>query len=129
MRVRYRLPETLRDYGRNRLAQLGQEELFRRRHCDYFRAVGRDAWGEWFGPQQVQCASRMLDEQVNLQAAFEYGQADWKAVDGGLELAFVVALNWSAAGSFAEGRLILERALAADPLPSRARAAVSAVAA
>jgi predicted ATPase/DNA-binding CsgD family transcriptional regulator len=120
--VRYRLPETLREYGRSRLAEWGESVTFQRRHCDYYRHLARQVWQEWFGPQQVHWTKWMQVEHPNLRAALDYGQADPGTVGGGLEVMPALSIYWSVAGSLEEGRRLLERVLAANPQPSRGRA-------
>jgi len=120
--VRYRLPETLRDYGRSRLVESGQPATFQRRHCDYYRHLARKVWQEWFGPQQVHWTNWMQVEHANLRAALDYGQANRGTVASGLEVIPALSIYWSVAGSLEEGRRLLERALAANPQPSRGRA-------
>jgi predicted ATPase/DNA-binding NarL/FixJ family response regulator len=128
-RVRYRLPETLREYGRSWLADWGQQDVFQRRHCDYYRHLGRQVWQEWFGPHQVQWASWMQLEHVNLRAALDYGLADRGTASRGLEVLPALSIYWSVGGSLEEGRRLLERALTADPEPSRGRALLMCLAA
>jgi predicted ATPase/DNA-binding NarL/FixJ family response regulator len=129
VRVRYRLPETLREYGRSWLAEWGQQDTFQRRHCDYYRHSARQAWQEWFGPQQVQWTNWMQVEHVNLRAALEYGQTDHGRFGIGLEVIPALSIYWSVGGSLEEGRRVVERALAAEPEPSRGRALLMCLAA
>jgi predicted ATPase/DNA-binding NarL/FixJ family response regulator len=121
VRVRYRLLEVLREYGRSWLAEWAQQARYQRRHCDYFRRLGRQAWEEWFGPQQIKWAHWMQLEHVNLQAALDYGQADRGTAGSGLSVIPALSIYWSGVGSLEEGRRVIERALAAEPGPSRGR--------
>ena len=49
-RVRFRMLETIREYGAERLAELGETELLRDRHLDYFLTDSRESRAAWFGP-------------------------------------------------------------------------------
>jgi predicted ATPase/DNA-binding NarL/FixJ family response regulator len=122
--VRYRLLAMLREYGRSRLAEWGQEATFQRRHCDYYRRLGRQAWQEWFSPQQIRWAHWIQAEHVNLLAAFDYGQAqaDPGTARTGHEVIPALSVYWSVGGSLEEGRRVLQRAVAVDVQPSRRRA-------
>jgi predicted ATPase/DNA-binding CsgD family transcriptional regulator len=122
VQVRYRLSQTLREYGRGCLVEWGQQETFQRNHHDYYRALAVQAWQEWFGPQQVQWANRMQREHLNLLAAFEYGQSAGAAARGGWQVLRALSIHWSLAGPLEEWRRVLERALAAHSEPSRVRA-------
>jgi predicted ATPase len=102
--VRYRLPEALREYGRNLLAQSGSETPFRRRHCDYYATMSRQAWREWFGPRQVDWTSWIQVEQVNLRAALESDAIHPGMDNRGYEVAPALSIHWSVSGAFEEGR-------------------------
>lgn len=128
VRVRYRLPETLREYGRSWLAQWGEQETFQRRHYDYYRGLASQAGQEWFGRQQLQWANWLHREHLNVLAALDYGQAELRAAGAGLEVLPALSIYWSLAGPLAEWRRVLERALAAHSEPSRARALVTSLA-
>ena len=76
--VRYRLLETLRDYGAFRLAEAGETEASRRRHRDFFLSLADD----WF-KQSGAVAFRWTEpwtrggetEQDNYRAALEWSIA------------------------------------------------------
>jgi predicted ATPase/DNA-binding NarL/FixJ family response regulator len=124
-RVRYRLLETLRAYGRDRLAGSGNEMVLRRRHRDYYRRLAERAGEEWFGPRQVTWTALMQAEYVNVRAALEFCLAEPGEAAAGLDM-FSAALGtyWWISGSLAEGRRFLDRVLAtqAEPSVGRARA-------
>ena len=50
-RVRYRMLETIRDYGRGRLVERGEADELADRHREYFVALARDTGLSWFGPR------------------------------------------------------------------------------
>jgi tetratricopeptide (TPR) repeat protein len=123
VRAGYRLPQTLREYGRSILSD-SQDLALRRKHRDYYGRLGSLAWEEWFGPRQVQWTSWMRDEHVNLRAALEFCLADPAEVGAGFEMLPALGLYWSVSGSLGEGRRFLDQALSAksDPSPGRAKA-------
>jgi predicted ATPase/DNA-binding CsgD family transcriptional regulator len=128
VKVRYRMPQTLREYGQSCLAGWGQQETFQRNHHDYYRRLAVQAWHEWFGRQQVHWTDWMQREHLNLLAAYEYGQAARGAVGGGWEILRALSIYWSLAGPLEEWRRVLERALAAQAEPSRLRALLTCLA-
>jgi predicted ATPase len=123
VRVRYRLPQTLREYGRSILSD-SQDLPLRRKHRDYYGRLVSLAWEEWFGPRQVQWTTWMRNEHMNLRAALEFCLADPAEVGAGFEMLPALGLYWSVSGSLGEGRRFLDRALSAksDPSPGRAKA-------
>ncbi|MFC4502610.1 MULTISPECIES: ATP-binding protein [Streptomyces] len=115
---RYRLLETIRHYGRQRLTESGEEQRLLRRHRDFFLALAERAADGWHGPGQEETLARLRAEHSNLLAALDHGG------DPQAELALAAALrfHWCADGFLGEGRRRLDRALAAAPEPTPARA-------
>ena len=68
--VRYRMPETIRAFGREQLAATGEESTLRRRHRDHFARMYL-AHEQWFGPRQRELLAGMLLERDNYRAALE----------------------------------------------------------
>jgi predicted ATPase/DNA-binding CsgD family transcriptional regulator len=98
-RYRYRLLETLSEYGRERLAESGEADVLWHRHADHFRQLAETAAEE-----------RLAEDQSNLSAALEYLRAGGDP--GGLRLAVALVGYWDAAGLVTEGRDRLEQLLA-----------------
>ncbi|GDY29122.1 ATP-binding protein [Gandjariella thermophila] len=123
-RARYRLLETIRQYGRDRLAESGQEKVLRRRHRDYVRALAEQAYADWFSPRQVTWASRMRVEHPNVRAALEFCLSEPGEARAGQRIAASLRSFWIGSGLLTEGRHWLDRALRLDtaPTPERARA-------
>jgi predicted ATPase len=124
--LRYRLLETLRQYGREQLEGSAQLEHFRARHAAYYaslveasaRAQAHAATETW--------VELLSEERSNVRSALA-----WSArVDPrlGLRLAAGMGWFWHTVASLAEGRRWLEKALAApvDDLSLRAKALHSA---
>lgn len=71
--VRYRLLDTLRQYGLDRLRQRpGAERAARRRHRDWTRTRATAYEQAWFGPDQRQLATRLRADRTNLRAALDF---------------------------------------------------------
>jgi predicted ATPase/DNA-binding CsgD family transcriptional regulator len=118
--MRFRLLETIRQYGRERLAEIGEEQPLRWRHRDFYLRLARDQAAEWFGPRQEEGLARLRAEHANLRAALEASVAD--PAGPGAALAFVTALrcHWYADGYLAEGRTWLDHALSLPAGPAAA---------
>ena len=120
-RFRYRMLETLAEYGRESLAASGHEPLIKNQHAEHYtRAALTAARGFWTGEQQ-RWLQRTRAEHANLVVAFEHmiSSPDSDAgPSGALRLATALRFYWVIGGSLREGRRWLERALdatAEDP--------------
>ncbi|MEU5196600.1 LuxR C-terminal-related transcriptional regulator [Streptomyces scabiei] len=71
--ARYRLLETIRAYGRERLAHSGEEDRLLRRHRDFFLSLAERTAADWFGPGQDRTLARLRAEHDNLLAALDHG--------------------------------------------------------
>ncbi|MFE3448276.1 ATP-binding protein [Nonomuraea sp. NPDC059194] len=120
--ARYRLLETIRQYGRDRLRESGQEERLRRRHRDWYRDLVLRAHHDWFGPGQVVWYQRLRTEHDNLRTALEFCLSTPQEAQDGLAIATALRFYWIAADCPQEGRSWLIRLLAADDRPTPTRA-------
>ncbi|MFJ9948897.1 ATP-binding protein [Kitasatospora sp. NPDC091207] len=120
--VRFRLLDTLREYGLQWLRAAGEEHRLLRRHRDWYLGVA--TWGEveWFGPRQAETAERTELAHPNLRAALEFCLAEPGEEQLALLLAGTLWFYWVGCGHLGEGRHWLDRALALDPEPTEARA-------
>ncbi|WP_419995785.1 ATP-binding protein [Streptomyces boninensis] len=117
---RYRLLDTIREYGTRWLRELDEYHTLQRRHRDHFLAATVTAGDEWTSAAQIQWYGRMTTDHANLRAALDFclTEPDHSA----LELAGGLWFFWFACGYPSEGRSYLERALARDPAPTPERA-------
>ncbi|MFI8458345.1 ATP-binding protein [Kitasatospora sp. NPDC085464] len=120
--VRFRLLDTLREYGGHWLRAAGEEPRLRRRHRDWYLGVA--TWGEveWFGPRQAETAERTALAHTNLRAALEFCLGEPGEEQIALLLAGTLWFYWVGCGHLGEGRHWLDRALALDREPTEARA-------
>lgn len=119
---RHRLPETLREYGRTRLAHSGSAHTLQQRHRDHYRRMSEQTNTAWFGPHQAELMAWANAEYLNLRAALESCLTDPGHAAEGLTMASRLAAHWVINGSFGEARQFLERLLTAHPQPSAGRA-------
>jgi predicted ATPase/serine/threonine protein kinase len=111
--VRFRLLETLRDYGREKIEQTGKYSELRRRHRDWYRRLVSDAAAEFFGPKQIYWFERLEREMNNLRDSFKFSVTDSPEI--ALEIAGALHPIGIARGRLSETRRWLDRALAATP--------------
>ncbi|WP_105968130.1 LuxR C-terminal-related transcriptional regulator [Streptomyces geranii] len=115
---RYRMLETIRQYGRERLVASGAEETLRLRHRDFHIAIAEHVADHWYGPGQQQALARLRADHTDLMAALDC-PGDAQAT---LVLAGALSYHWCLGGFLREGRHRLDAALAAAPEPTPARA-------
>jgi predicted ATPase/DNA-binding CsgD family transcriptional regulator len=121
---RYRLLDTIRQYGRDRLAERGGDAELRRRHRDFYLRMAERSVSEWCGPWQARWLSRLRAEHANMRSALEFCISDPHEAQVGLRLAGVLRFHWVMGGFLSEGRHWLDQALelGAEPTPQRADA-------
>ncbi|MFD6061023.1 protein kinase domain-containing protein [Rhodococcus wratislaviensis] len=107
--VRFRMLETLREYGYEKLEQTGEAVALRRRHRDWYETLVLAAEGEWISARQLDWIARLKREQPNLREALEFGIDDDPAA--GLRTAAALYWFWSSQGLYNEGRRWLDQLL------------------
>ncbi|WP_157031920.1 ATP-binding protein [Kitasatospora cheerisanensis] len=120
--ARFRMLDTLREYGAHWLRAGDEGPRLLRRHRDWYLGVAD--WGEveWFGPQQAETAERTRLAHPNLRAALEFSLTEPGEEQPALALAAALWYFWAGTGRLGEGRHWLDRALALAPEPTGARA-------
>ena len=118
--VRFRMLETLREYGRQQIEQIADFLELRRRHADWYRGLARDAFDNWFSPRQLDWIARIQREMPNIREALEFSLSE----DGRVALGIAAALQpfWMCRGMLRESRRWTDRALERAPRePTRDR--------
>ncbi|MGA4840680.1 ATP-binding protein [Streptomyces sp. G45] len=110
---RYRMLDTIREFGAFWLRGLGEEDVLRRRHADHCLALAHTADAAWSGPGQEAWYRRASDEHANFRAALDFCLAEGNGRRA-QELAGALWFVWFACGLATEGRHYLNRALALD---------------
>jgi predicted ATPase/DNA-binding CsgD family transcriptional regulator len=109
--TRFRMLETIREYGRTRLQEQGEEEEMCRRHVAFFLDLAEGVEAALMGPSQSVWLARLQADHDNFRAALT------RATDSGdaetaLRLSAALWRYWEGRGHLAEGRDWLERAVA-----------------
>jgi non-specific serine/threonine protein kinase len=111
--ARYRLLETVRQYGQEKLSESGETGQVRGRHAGYYLALAEEAEPELKGAGQVAWLERLERERDNLRGAMV-----WLLERGELEetarLGWALWLFWGIRAHFAEGRRWMEQGLSAN---------------
>ncbi|MEO5873589.1 MAG: LuxR C-terminal-related transcriptional regulator [Streptosporangiaceae bacterium] len=119
---RYRLLETLKQFGRDRLAEFGGETGLHRRHCDHYLRLSETVGATWFGPDQQEWITRIRAEQGNLRAAMEFCLSPDGNARIGLRIVSSLWFYWTATGFLSEGRRWLDQLLRQDAPTGEVRA-------
>lgn len=127
--TRYRLLDTIKGYGSERLALCGEEASFLARHQQWFLALAEQAEPALTGPHQQQWLDRVELDHDNLRAALDQA-ATGRDAQASLRLAAALGHFWLVRGLLSEGRDHLETTIAgAGGAPAVVRAKALAVAA
>ncbi|MGV9868816.1 protein kinase domain-containing protein [Rhodococcus koreensis] len=121
--VRFRMLETLREYGVEKLVQAGEDLAVRRRHRDWYEALALAAEAEWISARQLDWIARLKRELPNLREALEFDIDDDPTA--GLRTAAALFTFWGTQGLYNEGRRWCDRLLArhsGSPTLERAKA-------
>ena len=121
---RFRMLETLRQYGAERLADTGETDAARDRHLAWAFALAAEAERHLEGTQQAEWLQRLAVEHDNLRSALGWAAS---SSDGAALLPLTTSLGrfWEVRGHLSEGRRWLETALeawSAESAALRARA-------
>jgi predicted ATPase/DNA-binding CsgD family transcriptional regulator len=119
--VRFRMLDTIREYGRSRLEESGERPSLARRHRDWLAGLVDTATREWAGPRQVDWAVRLHLEHADIRLALEYSMARPGEVATGLRIA-AQPWFWAAMDHLNEARMWLDRGLAQVSEPSHEHA-------
>lgn len=72
---RFRMLDTIREYGAERLEHSGLRQEYARRHQDFFLRMARRAGEEWLGDQQVEWGDRLAADFDNFRVAMDFAVA------------------------------------------------------
>jgi predicted ATPase/DNA-binding CsgD family transcriptional regulator len=113
---RFETLETVREFGLERLEAHGESEAVRRRHADFFLALGEELGTRLTGSGRAEALDRLEADLDNLRAlvAWSLGREDAEQV---LRLASAIHLFWHSRATPGEGRGWLDAALSADSSP------------
>jgi predicted ATPase len=108
---RYRMLEVIREYAVEQLRTAREEDLYQRRHAEYYVELAEEA--QRVGPSQGSREARLELELANGRAALHWAYERGE-VSLGLRLAAWFGLFWLKRGQMSEGSMWLERMLALD---------------
>ena len=113
---RYKMLETLREFGQEALAKRGEQADNAKRHCDHYFVFAKAARDGLKGQEQPIWIRRVETELDNIRAAIALALAG--GVDAVIAVKFSIAMMtfWMLRGYSSEGRKIVHAALALPPI-------------
>jgi predicted ATPase/DNA-binding CsgD family transcriptional regulator len=112
--IRYRMLETVRQYGREKLEASGDLDPVSLRHAEYFLTLAEETETGLRGPNQVAYFRRLEEEIANFRAALSWAldrvEPSGELAQLGLRLTVALWLFWNIQGS-TEGHRWVEEAL------------------
>jgi predicted ATPase len=120
--ARYRLPETIRQYARDKLYESGEAEQTRDHHLDFFLQFAETAEPKLRSAEQLEWLNRLETEHDNLRTALAWSLESSKS-DLALQLAGALYYFWVLRGNFSEMYKWLNDALTFAEREQRERAA------
>ena len=113
--MRFRLLETLREFGEEQMEELSRAALSAQ-HAAWYGALAREAWPQITGPDQARWLNRLEADHDNLRLALSYWLAAEESADEATEEALEMGGSlwrfWSTRGHYATGSEWLRGALA-----------------
>ena len=121
---RYRLLDTIREYGAEWLASTGEKGECAERHMVWFRAAAEHFRDHCTGPEQHRLSRDITRDLANFRLALEYAHGPGERPRDGLALTMALAPYWTFRSSFSESGHWLRRGLelVTEPCPERAEA-------
>ena len=122
-RGRYRLLETLRLYGAQRLAEAGEEVELARKHAAWYgELISGGALPWWGAPEQGEMFDVLDGEWTNLEAALDFCAGSAPDAETGLRMVADLWLYWLTRALYRIGSRHLKTFLELVPAPSATRA-------
>ena len=119
--TRYRMLETIRQYGQEKLQESGEATRLSRFHFKFFSELAEKATSRLLTAEQNKWFAKLDSEYGNLRGALDWA-LEYDIVSA-LQLATALAQYWEIRGYVGEGRTTLERALQrAQDIPKDVRA-------
>lgn len=119
--IRFRLLETIAEYGREQLSASGELDTISERHFDYFASVAQTACDDWGSSSQPDVVTAMRTERSNFARALEWSFTAAGAQSRGMRLAANLRIHWAVDGFLRDGSRWMNRALAGSDEPSEVR--------
>lgn len=119
--VRFHMLETVREFGLEKLQELGERNDAMHRHACHFLELAERADPELRGPEQGVWLDRLETEMANLRVALETVHQPDLSPEAGLRMVAALTWFWETRGHVSEGRSWLIRSIGRDSEPTGPR--------
>ena len=102
--TQYRMLETLRRYGRQKLLDAGDDAEVDERHFQYVLDLARRVEDSWFGPRQQTILEEVRRNLANIRNALQYCEASADHHDQAIDVLTALWSYWIPCGQQREGR-------------------------
>lgn len=111
---RYRMLDTIREFGAAALEETGNSETYARRHQEFFQRMAEQARQEWFGDRQTEWSERLAINLDNFRLAMEFATRH-PGDEAALQMVNGLAGLWQSKSRLTEARRWISKALQAEP--------------
>jgi len=108
----FKLLESLRSYGREKLTESGEESVLRRRHADWYHQLVARFEADLLSSRQVELVEGLDTELPNVRESLDFSLGTGANAATALATINAMYLYWISRGLLSEGRYWLGRALA-----------------
>ena len=123
--VRYHLLETVREFGREKLSQVGELDELLTRHLIHFTEYAEESESHLDGTDQAKWIRITEKEHRNFHIAMEYALANPEVLTYGLRIGAAISLFWLERNHVREGSerlsILIEKATEPEHAKSRAK--------
>lgn len=109
--LRFRMLETIREFGMECVSASGEEPSIRDRHSDWFVALAEKVEPKLMGEEQAVWLTRLEREHDNLRAAFDWSESRPDRSSAAIRIGCALWRFWLVRGHLSEGRDRLARLL------------------
>nr|WP_255456920.1 MULTISPECIES: LuxR C-terminal-related transcriptional regulator [unclassified Mycolicibacterium] len=109
--ARYRMLDTLRQFGKAKLTEFGEDIAVRDLHFDYFQRMASTLEETWFGDRQAELLDSFRPEHDNFRVALASAFEDPSRYALGLNMVADLWVFWMATGRANEARRWFDRGL------------------
>lgn len=120
--TRFKMLETVREFGQLRLAESNDANTIGHRHIEHFAALAGRYHVDYFSEREVDWFRAVVADLPNLRVALQNCLAEPAYFKSAFQIASCLRMYWASPGFISEGIEWLRRALATDPEPSLNRA-------
>lgn len=111
LKDRYRILETLKQYGEEKLIEANETETLKAKHLHYFMLIAEKSEIMLKGSEEKIWLRMLEAEHSNIQSAIEWSTTKEGDKEEGARLASAVQIFWSIRGHFTTGKRLLESVL------------------